>query len=139
MFSNLNFLLTLINTLDLFNLIFGYHMDLLIIDSIQYGHKSIFEPLRFKISPGATPQTSPFCRSLCSLQDPPGKNSVSAPANKIKQTILRIPSPYIFYHNNNQFTYGILCLLFEIEIIIVTKIGTLDLIITLHFRVFIKP
>ena len=31
-----------------FNLIFGYHMDLLIIDSIQYGHKSIFEPLRFK-------------------------------------------------------------------------------------------
>ena len=62
-----------------FNLIFGNHMDLLIIDSIQNGHKSIFEPLRFKIFLGATPQTPPFYRSLRSLQDPPEKNPVSAP------------------------------------------------------------
>ena len=54
-------------------------MDLLIIDSIQYGHKSIFGPLRFKNFLGVPPQTPPFCRSLRSLRNPPKKNPVSAP------------------------------------------------------------
>ena len=54
-------------------------MDLLIIDSIQYGHKSIFEPLRFKKFLGDTPPDPPFLSLASSLRDPPEKNPVSAP------------------------------------------------------------
>ena len=64
-------------------------MDLLIIDSIQYGHKSIFEPLRLKIFQEGTPQTPPFCHSHRSLNDPPEKNPVSAPVpSSIYSTII---------------------------------------------------
>ena len=54
-----------------FNLIFGYHMDLQIIDSIQYSHKSIFEPLRFKFFLGGTPLDPPFLSVASLVSGPP--------------------------------------------------------------------
>ena len=54
-------------------------MDLLIIDSIQYGHKSIFGPIRLKKFLGVPPQTPSFYRTLQSLRNHLEKNPVSAP------------------------------------------------------------
>ena len=45
-------------------------MDLLIIDSIQYGHKSIFEPPRPKFFQEGTPQTPLSVTRIARLRTP---------------------------------------------------------------------